>query len=182
MRTDTMLMLGLCVAVIGGIIYFAVAKRSPMAVLGSIGGPATPRMAEKEPVTPAKPEEPKKAPAKMTAKIAARPAPAVVSAPESVPQAGPAEVAVAMAAPAPVRKGPQPNATDISIGMRRDELLRRFPDPAVQTSTIKNGDLIELLVYESSDNGVATFAQLLNGQVSRVYLGTPTRPGRRLTR
>lgn len=173
-------MLGLCVAVIGGIIYFAVAKQSPMAVFGNLGARVAPRVAVEEPAETVQPEEQKKAGTKTAAKGTVRPVPSAVTAPASIPEVTMAEAGATPAPPAPVKRGPQPAARDLAIGMSRAELFRRFPDPAVQTSTIKNGDLIELIVYEGSDTGVATFAQLLNGQVNRVYTGTPTRPGRRL--
>ena len=176
MRSETMLALGLCCAVIGGIVYFAVTDRSPMGVVqGLQSGFSTRRPAEPEPE-----KEAEAAGAAKKASVAAVVKRAGGGGAAQAPAVPEPAVAVAEAAPAPVvKRGPQPAAKDIAIGMARAELLRRYPDAAIQTSTIKDGDLIELLVYESHEGNVATFAQLLNGEVKRVYTGMPTRPGKR---
>jgi hypothetical protein len=171
-----MLALGLCLTVISGIVYFAVTDRSPMAVVQGLGsGFSSQRAAEPEPEKSAAAEDAGK-------KSAVKPVARRASVGGVVTQAEPEPVAPVVAtAPvaSPVKRGPQPAAKDLSIGMVRAELLRRYPDAAVHTSTIKDGDLIELLVYEGDEGGSATFAQLLNGEVKRVYTGMPTRPGKR---
>jgi hypothetical protein len=179
MRSETMLALGLCLTVIGGIVYFAVTDRSPIAVVQGLGSGFSPRRAaEPEPEKDAAvaADAGKKAAVKTVAKRPGGGGTAVQSAPAPEP---PAPVVASAPAPTPVKRGPQPAAKDLTIGMGRAELLRRYPDAAVHTSTIKDGDLIELLVYEGDGGGSATFAQLLNGEVKRVYTGMPTRPGKR---
>lgn len=178
MRSETMLALGLCLTVISGIVYFAVTDRSPMAVVQGLGTGFSPRRAaEPEPEKDAAAAEAaKKAVVKPVARRASVGGAVAPAEPEPTPAAPVVETA--KAAPV-VKRGPQPAAKDLTIGMGRAELLRRYPDAAVHTSTIKDGDLIELLVYEGDEGGAATFAQLLNGEVKRVYTGMPTRPGKR---
>ena len=82
----------------------------------------------------------------------------------------PKQLAVAPPIPAP-----QPTSADIRLGMDRKELLNCFPDPTILTSTLKDGDTIELLSYQRLGTNTATFAQLQNGVVQRVYSGIAPR-------
>lgn len=169
MKVETGIALGTCAVVIGGIIYFAVARETPMGVFDRVVRGAATRVAEPEPEAVPVGEEakkPKSRPARAVGREAdAGVAVAAVPTPEAAPEAVAAEpVAVR-------RRGPQPKASEIPVGIGRGDLLQRFPDPSLQTSTIKDGDLIELVVYQAEGAGTATFAQLLNGHVTRVYAG-----------
>ena len=164
MTSQNIFLLGLCGFVLSAIGYFAVVQKSPQAVIDQIkysflnSRPIAAR-ADEDPET----EKPKTAPPIRAVQKQAAPVATV-------------EIATPIEAPKPTPKPtrPLPSTVDISAGMQRSELLARFPDPALLTRTIKDGDMIELFAYQRQDQPKATFAQLQNGVVTRVYSGLPT--------
>lgn len=164
MRSQNLFLLGVCIAVTSTLGYFIFLRGSQRSMLERIGiGTSLPANALR-PDESAPPPEKKKA----------EPPPRVRTASmHSMPAVEPEPAVVAVApAPKPVTPvGPQPSPTDIRTGTDRSTLLKRYPNPSLQASTIKDGDLIELVVYHQDDQKVATFAQLQNGVVTRVYAG-----------
>ncbi len=166
MTGQNIFMLAVCVFVLSSIGYFAVVQKSPNAVIDQLRSsfsnsrPSAAR-AEEEP-------EPKKASIptpqliRTARKLADPLESSTVSQPVEIPQA------------AAETFRPHPSASEIRPGMQRSELLARFPNPALHTHTIKDGDMIELIAYQRQDQAKATFAQLQNGVVNRVYSGLPT--------
>lgn len=165
MRSQNIAMLSVCCSILVAIGYFVYSGTSPEAVMDRIGtmlAPARPASS----VEPEAPAEPKKA----------EPAPRLrLIRHDPEPVEAPPTAAVAETPPAAAPERPQPAPADIRAGTERRELLTRFPDPALQTSTLKDGDLIELIVYQHRDQRMATFAQLRNGTVTQVYAGLPAR-------
>ena len=161
MSGQNIFMLGLCGLVLSAIGYFAIVQKSPNEVLSQVRAKfSTSRPAfsavdlAPEPTKPDKPP-PIRALRKQTLPIQSE------AAPPSMEPLRPAAKPVS----------PHPAQAEILPGMQRSELLARFPEPTLQTRTIKDGDMIELIAYQRDDQGKATFAQLENGVVTRVYSG-----------
>lgn len=68
-----------------------------------------------------------------------------------------------------------PNVDQVPAGTKRADLLARFPNPSVQTSTLHDGDLTEIFVYQNKTTPTATFIQLRAGTVVAAYTGIPAR-------
>lgn len=113
------------------------------------------------------PEEPEPAPKK------AAPRPAVKAAKAAEPDA-PAPAAEKKPAPSP-EPLVVPKVDQIPAGTKRADLLSRFPNPSVQTSTLHDGDLTEIFVYQNKTTPTATFIQLRAGVVVAAYTGIPAR-------
>ena len=165
MRKENVVLLVICGLIAGGIGLLLSIQLTPRAALnkwatGLSGGAPPVAMAEETAAEPMKPETPK------VRKIAVG---------ENVPSEPAAEPARESKAEAAVVPPPQPELSDISTGMPRNALLERYPAPAIQTSTLRDGNLMELLVYQKKGAPVATYAQLENGAVTKVYAGIPAR-------
>jgi hypothetical protein len=116
---------------------------------------------------PAPPDDPEPAPTK------AEPRPAVKAATASKPEA-PSPAAGKKSSPAP-EPLVVPKVDQVPSGTMRADLLARFPSPSVQTSTLHDGDLTEIFVYQNSTTPTATFIQLRAGVVVAAYTGIPAR-------
>ena len=166
MTGQNIFMLSLSAFVLLAIGYFAVVQKSPHAVLDQLrssfsSSRSVASRAEEEPA-PIKANTPTRQPVRSGRNHTDPVEVVTVAPPVETPR-------VAVEA---IR--PHPSASEIRPGMQRSELLARFPDPAIQTRTIKDGDMIELIAYQRQDQGRATFAQLQNGVVTRVYSGLQT--------
>jgi len=169
-RSQNIIMLGICGVVMSAIVYFVVAGRSPREVLERVSASLSPvgrsPAATAEPVLDASKQETLVRPQLVRGMNRKH-----TKEPEVLPVIeAPKQLAVTTP---PL--GPQPTLADIRPGMDRKELLNRFPDPTMLTSTLKDGDTIELLSYQQLGTNTATFAQLQNGVVQRVYSGIAPR-------
>jgi len=166
MRKENVVLLVICVLIAGGIGLLTSIQLTPKAALEkwatSLAGRApSVSMPEDKPAEPVKPEAPKVR--KPVVALKAELEPVVAHAPDSKVEKP--------TVPPP----PQPELADIPTGMPRNALLERYPVPAIQTSTLRDGNLMELLVYQKKDAPLATYAQLENGSVTKVYAGIPAR-------
>ncbi|MBI2685879.1 MAG: hypothetical protein HYX27_06165 [Acidobacteria bacterium] len=168
MRSQNFFLLGICILVSSTLGYFVFLRGGQKSMLERLGAP----FVSSQP-TNALREDPQPIEVKKKEMPPPRVRMASIRHEEPAPMPIPAVPLPAVKPAAPT--GPQPEATDIRAGTERNALLTRFPAPSLHTSTIKDGDLIELIVYHRDDQRNATFAQLQNGVVTRVYAGVPLR-------
>lgn len=166
MRKENVVLLGICVLIAAGIGVMVSYQMTPKAALDKWAASVTRRGTaigpeDEQPAAAPKPAARKKMGSPVTVKQIADVAPVLL----------PEPVADKAAAP----PAPQPELNDIPAGIDRSALLEKYPVPAIQTSTLRDGSLMELLVYQKKDAPLATYAQLENGAVTRVYAGIPAR-------
>ncbi len=153
------LLIGISYVLLTGDTGAANLARSISSGLGLASTPAVP------PQSP--PEEPDPAPKKAT------PRPAANSTKAAEPEP-PAPVAEKKPVPAP-EPLVVPKVEQVPAGTKRADLLSRFPNPSVQTSTLHDGDLTEIFVYQNKTTPTATFIQLRSGVVVAAFTGIPAR-------
>lgn len=84
----------------------------------------------------------------------------------ALPDAAPPSAAGSRQAPAGARYYPFPLARDVTVGMERSELLRRYGPPAMHTTSVDKGVPMETLVYLQREPEMATFILVRAGRVA----------------
>lgn len=100
------------------------------------------------------------------------PRPAAKQAKTPAPEPLPSTEKKAVPSPEPLLV---PKVEQVPVGTKRADLLSRFPNPSVQTSTLHDGELTEIFVYQNKTVPAATFIQLRSGVVVAAYTGVPAR-------
>lgn len=166
MRKENIILVFICAFIAAGIGYMMTVQISPKAAFDKWSNSVVSRSSqsaapEEKPAEPPKPEPPKKVKTPIS--------------PITVAESAPTPAAEPVVEKADALPLPQPELGDIPTGMNRSALLEKYPVPAIQTSTLRDGSLMELLVYQKKGAPLATYAQLENGAVTRVYAGIPAR-------